>query len=64
MTVKDITKELECIRNDNAVCMNIISSPEKSKEEKAECRKRLIENNHQKMHLESILVSIRYDPLL
>lgn len=63
MTPADMVAELECIQKDNAECMNIIASKTASKEEKAKCRQRMIENNHQRMHLESTLTAIKYDPL-
>ena len=62
MTPQDIVKEISCIKEDNKTCMSIISS-QSTKEQKAEYRARLAENNHQLMHLESILASIKYDPL-
>jgi len=62
MTVQDMVDELEFIKQDNAKCMTVIASRDSTKEEKGECRARMMENNHQKMHLESTLLSIKYDP--
>ena len=62
MTVGNMVKELEFINADNKTCMEIIASKTASKKEKSECRMRMIENNHQKMHLESTLKLIKYDP--
>lgn len=63
MTPEDMVAELDFIKKDNSQCMAVISSKTASKAEKAECRKRMLENNHQRMHLESTLELIKYDPL-
>jgi hypothetical protein len=63
MTITDMVKELEFIKADNKTCTEVIASKTASKEEKAECRMRILENNHQKIHLESTLAAIKYDPL-
>ena len=62
MTVQDMVAELEFIKQDNAKCMTVISSPDSTKEEKGECRARMLENNHERMHLESTLLLIKCDP--
>ena len=62
MTPEEMAKEIEWIKNENVNHMKIILES-KDKKEKSEHRKILLENKHQLMHLESVLASIKYDPL-
>ena len=63
MTVQDMISELDLIELENARYKAIIENPHTSKEKKAECRERMLENNHERMHLESVLVTLKVDPL-
>lgn len=62
MTTTDMVRELKQIEKDNKGYAEIIASGIASKEQKSECRMKIIENNHQRMHLESVLASIKCDP--
>lgn len=61
MTPKQIVDEINWIKDDNIIIKNILAS-DADRNTKAECRARLHENNHQLMHLESTLISIKCDP--
>ena len=63
MTPQQMANEVAYIKTDNEHLKNLIAS-NISKEIKAECRAKLIENNHQLMHLESTLLSLKYDPFM
>lgn len=63
MTIEQIIEELKFVDHEITVCKNTINNPKTEKKEKADCRERLRENYHQKMHLESVLASVKYDPL-
>lgn len=62
MTVEEIVNEINWIKNDINNCQRKMDKT-KSKRIKAECRAKLYEHRHQLMHLESILIAIKYDPL-
>lgn len=61
MTVNSMIEELKSIEKDNEVYKEIIYKST-SKEEKAACRERLLDNNHQIMHLKSTLAAMKCDP--
>jgi hypothetical protein len=62
MTVMQITDEINWIKNDIKNCRTIIEKS-KSKKIKAEYRAKLREHYHQLSHLESILITVKCDPL-
>lgn len=63
MTVTQMAEELEFIKKQNEEYRTKMNDPSISKEIRGEYRARLLENNHQRMHLESTLSAIKYDPL-
>lgn len=61
MTPKQMVEEIKWIKNRNEVLKTVLKI-ETNKKKKAECRAQLRENYHQLCHLESTLLSIKYDP--
>lgn len=63
MTPDRIREKIQWIKDDIHSCECIVRSPESSCAEKAECRQRVLANRKEIVHLESVLTTLKNDPL-
>lgn len=63
MTPDRIREEIQWLKDDVHSCECVTRSPESSPAEKAECRQRAQTNRREIVHLESLLTTIKNDPL-
>lgn len=58
MTREEIKDNIQWLKDDNAVCRNIMLNPESTQMEKAECSARIFANNTELVRLQNMLIAL------